>query len=274
MSSSSIVIPVFNGARFIRKTIESVLLQTHEDFELLIVDNVSTDDTLEIANSFNDPRMKVIAESNHVNLPANFNRALTHAKGKYIKILPADDLLHPTCLAKQLQCFEEHADKDIAIVSCYRDIINESGKRCVPANPKFKGLIDGNHAVRRTVRAGANILGEPGATLMPRQLLIDVGGFNVTLPFVSDLDLWFRALRNRSYFVFPEVLTSFRISRFSMSYVLQSEQTRQYHQLIRNAEADADFGISLYDSVVGRWNSFVRAQTRWLAYRLLLSRHH
>lgn len=91
----SICIPNFNYGRFLGMCLDSVLNQTCRDFEVIVCDNCSTDDSRKILNSFKDKRLKVIFQEKTVPAAANFNRALFAASGVYIKALPSDDLLFP-----------------------------------------------------------------------------------------------------------------------------------------------------------------------------------
>ena len=94
----SVCIPVFNGEKYIKESIDSVLIQTEKNFELLIVDNCSTDSTLEIVASYNDPRINVFKNTTNLGSLRNFNRCIELSRGEYFIILPHDDILMPTML--------------------------------------------------------------------------------------------------------------------------------------------------------------------------------
>ena len=125
----SVVIPVYNGEPFLAATIESVLAQTFRDFELVILDNVSTDRTCDVVRSFQDPRVRFCESQQHVGPGANFNRALAQSRGEYVKLLPADDILYPTCLQRQIDVFADPQNEGVVMVSCLRDVIDEQGRR-------------------------------------------------------------------------------------------------------------------------------------------------
>ncbi len=100
----SVCIPTFNYGRFLPEAIKSVLAQSFTDFELVVVDNASTDETAELMEAFvrSDPRIRFYRNSENVGIVKNFNRALGHAAGDYVKILCADDLLAPSALERSL----------------------------------------------------------------------------------------------------------------------------------------------------------------------------
>lgn len=99
----SIIMPSYNTASFISKTIESVLNQTYKNWELLIVDDCSTDDTDEIVSKYNDKRIVYLKNEKNSGAAISRNRALRNAKGKWIAFLDSDDLWHPTKLEKQIK---------------------------------------------------------------------------------------------------------------------------------------------------------------------------
>ena len=104
MPAVSVCIPTFNYGRFLPDAIKSVLAQTFTDFELVVVDNASTDATAELMEAFvrSDPRIRFFRNAENVGIVKNFNRALGHATGDYVKILCADDLLAPAALERSL----------------------------------------------------------------------------------------------------------------------------------------------------------------------------
>ncbi len=112
----SVLIPVYNGARYLAATIESVLSQTFGDFELVISDDASSDDSLAIIRSFNDPRIRLVTNTRNLGFGGNWNRVLGEARGEFIKLLPQDDLLHPECLARQLDALRGRPATQVALV--------------------------------------------------------------------------------------------------------------------------------------------------------------
>ncbi len=112
--SVSVCIPTYNGAAFLTEAIESVLSQSFRDFELLIVDDGSTDTTLDIARSFTDPRIAIYQNETQLGIPGNWNRCLSLARGEYICIFHQDDIMLPENLARKVEMLA--ADPTIAFV--------------------------------------------------------------------------------------------------------------------------------------------------------------
>ena len=123
----SILVPTYNYAHYIGEAIESALNQTYTDFELIIVDDQSKDNTDEVvARYLSDSRVSYYKNKVNLGLAANFNEALKYAKGEYIKYLLADDLLHPTLLEKMVPVMDKYPD--VSLVTSRRDMFGARNK--------------------------------------------------------------------------------------------------------------------------------------------------
>lgn len=120
----SVVMSVYNGEKYLRKAIESILSQSFRNFEVIVIDDGSTDKSVEIIKSFNDPKIITIQQKNK-GLSKSLNVGINMAKGKYIARMDADDISDSNRLSKQLN-YMSHYNLDI--VGCHYFIINEDGK--------------------------------------------------------------------------------------------------------------------------------------------------
>ena len=110
----SVLIPYYNDREYLSQAIESVLNQTYKDFELILINHATTDDCREIAHSYNDKRIK------HIDMEENYgagggmiiSKFLENAKGKYVKLFCADDVMYPNCLENLVNYMEKHPEKD------------------------------------------------------------------------------------------------------------------------------------------------------------------
>ena len=125
----SVCIPVYNCERYIGEAIESVLNQTLQDFELIVCDNCSTDNTLKVVEGYRDPRIRVFRNERNLGQSANFNKSLSLSRGKYIKLLCSDDIFYPDCLKAQAEVLEDPRNASVVMVFCSRDIMRSDGKR-------------------------------------------------------------------------------------------------------------------------------------------------
>ncbi len=110
MFDITVLLPVYNGERYLQETIQSLLAQTYTNFELLIVDDGSTDSSLEIIESFADDRIKILKNKERLKLSGALNRGMKEAKGKYIARMDADDIAFPDRLQRQFEYMEQHPD--------------------------------------------------------------------------------------------------------------------------------------------------------------------
>ena len=94
--------PVYNGAKYIGETIESVLKQNYSHFELIVVDDASTDNTFDVVNSYTDPRIKILRNETNRRLAYSLNKAISESKGDYIARLDADDICLPNRFILQI----------------------------------------------------------------------------------------------------------------------------------------------------------------------------
>jgi len=177
----SVIIPTYNRGWIIKEAVDSVLAQDLKDFELIVVDDGSTDNTLEILNSFRYD-IKVLRQSNH-GVSAARNRGIAAASGHFIAFLDSDDLWLPGKLARQVDFFNSNPDayicqtEEIWVRNNVR--VNPKNRHKKPAGMIFEPSL-------------ALCLVSPSAVMIRRSLFEKVGGFDETLPACEDYDLWLR----------------------------------------------------------------------------------
>jgi glycosyltransferase involved in cell wall biosynthesis len=103
-----VVVPVYNGERFLRECLTSILGQTYRDIQVIVVDNVSTDRSAEIVRSFQDPRIDYRLQTTHVGLAENLNRCIAYADSSFFCMVHADDCIHPEYVGSMVQAAERH----------------------------------------------------------------------------------------------------------------------------------------------------------------------
>lgn len=211
----SVCIPVRNGVEFIEKAVLSVLEQTYQDFELIIVDNFSTDNTVDLIEKLTSrtDKIKLYKNQKNIGLIENFNACLYKATGKYIKFLCADDVLMPKCLELMVSSLE--LNDCVSLVTVGRLLINEEDKALVlKSYVKEETLIPG-HAVINRCLFGANYIGEPSATMFRREMLTE--GFDAKFPHLVDLEMWFRLLEKGDLISIPLPLCGIRRHKSQMT---------------------------------------------------------
>lgn len=265
----TVALPVYNGEQYIAIAIKSVLTQTFSDFELLILDNCSTDHTLEIIRTFSDPRIRLIVNPENLGMIGNWNLAVSLATGKYIKILSHDDLLAPSCLAEQIDGFLKYPSQNIGIVTCKKRIINESGAVVMPGFGLFglTRIINGRRAIKKAIRAGRNIIGEPSVVLLDAKLLRASGDFEQP-QFTPDIKMWFKILKQSNLLFVNKNLASYRISSTSTSTSVASTQGSQFAQLIHETIETDLITVGKLTQRVGLLRSHLNARGRKVISRI------
>lgn len=268
----SVCIPTYCGSKTVGPAIDSVLRQTFVDFELIVIDDCSNDDTPNIVKSFNDPRIYYLRNERNLGPQENWNRCLNLANGQYFKLLPHDDLLHPRCLERQVAVLESDHEENFALVFCAREVIGPDGK--VLARRGFpggrEGPISNSRIIRSCVRRGTNLLGEPGGVMFRKPLANIIGTFNATNPYVIDLDYWFRLLAHGNAYYFSETLSSFRVSRESWSVTIGKRQHIEFREFISRVSAHSNLPTTPIDQFCGRYTPSLNNFARLLFYQLYI----
>lgn len=205
-----IVTPVFNTAEFLSECIESVLAQTFTEFEYLIVDNASTDDSLAIARSYQqkDERIRVVASTDHLPQMPNYNRALRQIDTTfdYCKVVQADDVIYDNCLDEMVSLAE--TDSRISIVGAYTILEN----RVFLDGLDFRERnLDGKDVCRRYFFGGNYIFGSPTTCLYRMDQVSRMEKFYAENSPFADADAAFRILRDERFGFVHQVLSVARI---------------------------------------------------------------
>ena len=206
----SIITPVFNAGAYLVHTVQSALRQSCSDFELILVDDGSTDNAVDESRQLGDPRLRVLRQSNR-GAPSASNAGLDVARGMYIAFLDHDDLWAPEKLARHLQYFRAHPDVDITFT--WSSYIGEADQDLGLPTRRWWGQVTFEQLLVD------NIIGSSSSVAIRRPSIERAGGFDVRLPLMYDLDLYLRVLRLRpaSALAIPEVLSFYRRHSTQMS---------------------------------------------------------
>ncbi len=227
----SVCVPTWNGGAHLGACLESILGQTYGDYELLVVDDGSSDETLEIAHGFRDPRMVVHRNPARWGLPGNWNRSLELARGELVKLVFQDDTLAPSALEKLVAALDRPSRPDLSF--CRREIRHEGSLGAAPVlGDAYMRYLDafyasaasdvaGQDLVLDWVRVGrplaTNVVGEPSFVLLRAQAARAAGGFDTRYAQLSDWDLWLRLGRQAPLAFVDESLGLFRIHETAVS---------------------------------------------------------
>jgi glycosyltransferase involved in cell wall biosynthesis len=179
----SVVIPVFNRPAAVRRAIRSVLTQTFHDFEILVVDDASTDDTAETIVAFHDPRIKLIRHDQRRGGSAARNTGISASSAPFIAFLDSDDEWMPGKLERQLDLFERCGDRlGLTYTGTERVYADGSADVYIPIRQEnmFRSLLT------------TNVIGETSVGMVRRSVLLATGNFDESLPASQEMDLWLR----------------------------------------------------------------------------------
>ena len=205
----SIVLPVYNGEKFLRFSIESVLKQTYQNLELIIVNDCSTDSTEEIALAFKEKDNRVVYIKNEINskLPKSLNNGFARAKGDYCTWTSDDNLYHADAIAQMVGHLE--SNPDVGMVCCDYRIIDKDGNVLREVRVGEKNLIFANNI---------------GACFLYRsEIAHEVGEYNTNLFLVEDYEYWLRINLHSKIDFMHECLYDYRTHGESLSVARKRE---------------------------------------------------
>lgn len=265
----SLCVPAYQAQRHLGATIESLLAQDYDDFEVVIVDNHSSDGTAEIVNSIADDRVRVVRNESTLPIIENFNTAVRLCRGEFVKLVCADDVLDPHCVAAQSAILRRFPA--VVLVGAQTDFIDGDGALLRPARGLrgIAGRRRADHVVRRLVRSGTNPIGAPVATMFRRADFLRCGGFRDDLLFFSDADLWVRLLQHGDFYGIPRVLASFRFGTDTVSATMAARsQLAQQGEFVRRLGDDRRWRVSRLDRIVGRLNAYDKQVRRCVLFAI------
>ncbi|WP_066379079.1 MULTISPECIES: glycosyltransferase family A protein [unclassified Anabaena] len=213
----SVIIPAYNAAAFIERTLKSVLNQTYTNIEVIVVDDGSRDQTTDIVQSIvqKDARVRLLQQPNS-GVAAARNLAIKYAQGEFIAPIDADDIWYPENLEKQVKCFQE-SDSSVGLVYAWSIVIDEND---APSGDFHVSEYQGEVYMALLY---SNFLGNASSSLIRRSCLQRVGGYDSELKAkgcqgCEDWELYLRIAEHYQVRVVPEFLIGYRQTINSMSH--------------------------------------------------------
>ncbi|MBV9717944.1 MAG: glycosyltransferase [Candidatus Eremiobacteraeota bacterium] len=266
----SVVLPVFNGERYVAKTIDSILAQSYANFEFLILDDGSYDCTPAILAAYaqRDPRIRLLRHENR-GVGLTLNRALTEARGRFIGLIGADDIATPDRFAKQIQYLEEHPQ--CVLVGSYLRIIDADDR---PIGLRKYPTTD------REIRKRMLLYNPVGGPCMAyrRDDAIAAGGYTSRFWTCEDYDFFLRLAKRGKIANLPEPLVSYRLHQGATKATSTLRQLRDTLATKRAAYHEYGYRQSLSARAVGvAQQAMTYAPPRmiyWLFAKLAVGREH
>jgi len=219
----SVLMPVYNGEAFLREAIESILNQTFSNFEFLIINDGSTDQTEHIINSYHDPRIVVIENPQNLGLTKSSNIGVQRARGEYVMRMDADDISLPVRIEKMVNYLDKN--KEVGLIGSSYVEIDDNGKELMVTE-----LPTDNESIQKELLSRNAFCSE----MFRRSCMEDVGGYREEIKYGEDYDLSLRIAEKCKVGNINEVLYKYRINLESICLKTKPalvEYTKFIHEL-------------------------------------------
>ncbi len=226
--------PVYNAERFLAEAMDSVLQQTFTDFEFLILDDASTDNSVNIIRSYDDPRIRFYKNDKNMGISATLNRGISLANSDLIARMDADDICYPVRLQRQYDYITAHPE--CAMVSCWVRVITEDGSLVRQEN--FRSEFYYYNLTFECWIYHPTILFRKAAVL-------EICGYTVT--YSEDFELFWQISRKYKIYNLPELLLDYRVTSQSLHQVQKKDEYEdaQHQQVVRNLRYYTTDSLSL-----------------------------
>lgn len=222
----TVLMSVYNGEKYLREAIESILNQTYTDFEFLLINDSSTDKSMEILQSYNDPRIRIITNEKNLGLTKSLNKGLELARGEYVARMDADDISLPERLERQVNYLNENSKT--GVLGTNVQYIDEFGKlHEIQRWPEKDALIKWNLCF-------FNPIAHP-TVMMRLDLIKKIAGYDENIVYAQDYDLWVRLISESAFGNLQHILLYLRKSDDNVSHKHYLEQKSYSYQISRRA---------------------------------------
>jgi glycosyltransferase involved in cell wall biosynthesis len=232
----TVLMPVYNGLPYLRQAIESVLDQTFTDFEFLVIEDASTDESVACLKSYKDARIRLVCNAGNLGQARSLNRGLGLARGTYIARLDQDDVCLPERLQKQVTFLEERLE--VAVVCSWEYSIDSHGRKI----RAWRGHLKDYGAFLGTLLVGKCPIWHP-SIMFRRRIVLDLGGYDAAYAPADDFDLWTRlAIARYNAAIVPEFLVLQRLHAERQSVkrgAVQLSNMQRSHDKLIGAFCDA-----------------------------------
>jgi hypothetical protein len=206
--SLTVLMAVNDGERYLRSAMDSILAQSFTDFEFLVIDDCSQDDTPAILRSYHDERIRVFRNPERLGLTTSLNLGLKMARGHYLARQDADDLSFPNRLERQLAYLMEHPGT--ALLGTWAETLDKDGRGVGEICPNLSG------ALLKWVMLFKNRITH-SSVIFDKEIVLQMGGYSDSMPIAQDYDLWCRLMNTYPIAILPEKLVGLRLHPESVS---------------------------------------------------------
>lgn len=266
----TVCIPVFNGEAFIGDTLEALLQQDYESYEVIVIDNASEDKTREIVKNFEDRGVRLLVNEKNLGMTGNFNECLKHAEGDYVQILCSDDRLANDCLKKKVAALE--ANPSCVMCVSATEIRDDDGKvRMVRRSFSRDMMIKGSDMIKKSFRK-RNLYGEPSNVLIRTSAISDGTGFDPQMYYAVDWEFWLRLSLKGDVYYINEPLAAFYMRSGSETGSLLKKKERIVKDdklLVKLCLENKDMALSGFDGFRHTLSSKIRLYMKIVYSKLI-----
>ena len=218
----TVLLPVYNAEKFLRESIDSILNQTYQNFEFLLINDGSTDTSREIILNYTDARIRYLENEKNIGLIQTLNRGIAEAKGSYIARMDADDVSRADRLIKQVDFLESNPSYGMV------------GSWCSVINTSKKIEYHTSHASLQFALLNYCCFVHPSVMLRKSVLIENQFYFDSHFVHSEDYELWTRLLTKTKAANLPDYLLSYREHEYQISSIYREEQLAMFSDIIRN----------------------------------------
>lgn len=243
----SVCIPSYNNAEYISETIDCILNQTYKNLELVICDDHSKDNTVEVIKGYTDPRVKLFINEKNLGMSGNWNNCLNHCTGEFIKLICADDMLALDSIEKEVTALINNPSALLAESDTqFRDL--QGNTKGSYTRYKKAGLVDGK-VITRAGLFSRNLFGAPLNNTFRASVLEKVKGFDPSFKYILDYDFWVSIACLGDVYIIHEPLNYFRLRNDSNTGKVLTTEQKAYveeHKMLLRKHAE-ELHISKFD---------------------------
>lgn len=221
----TVLMSVFNNENTVRRAVKSILEQSFKDFVFLIIDDSSTDNSLNIIRSFNDRRIRVISNKNNIGLTRSLNTGLKLSSGKYIARLDADDISLPKRLEKQIDFLEKNPD--FVLCGTGYHIIDKEGNI-------IKDIVYDTYSEKLYYDLNFQNIIAHSSVVFKKKEILSSGGYSIKYRYSQDFDLWQRLTRIGKAWIMPEILMKWNDSKDNISSKNSDQQNKAALEIFKD----------------------------------------
>lgn len=252
MDKVSVCIPTYNNELTIKDTINSIIAQSYTNLEIIISDDASVDNTVQIIKEFKDKRIKLFINKTNFGMPENWNQSIKYAKGKYIKLICADDILMPNAIREEIKAFSNNPKAELVVSNT--NLIDENNQIIGHYHrwPK-QGLNNGKILARLSLLIN-NFFGAPCNALFKQKTAIKSGLFNCKFKLIPDFEMWTKLAIQGDVVIINKYLNSFKIRKNSNTdkFISNKDFRFRYNKEHKNLieKYSNELKISYYEKII------------------------